>query len=128
MKSQAVREDEAKQPQEDKLVSTVAAAAAARVIGIDDLVNANKPPGNSDTPTSPSDEPTSAGDPGKSEEKSEDKPASDNNGISPEEKPASPKEPDSLKEEGPVVEEIAEADRVRAELFNENLDQGVEAV
>jgi len=32
-----------------------------------------------------------------------------------------------LKEQGPVVEEVAEADRVRAELFNENPDQGVEA-
>ena len=125
-KSQAVRDDEVKQPQEDKLVSTVA-AGAARVVNIDDLAEDNKSSSSSNTPTSPSDESTSTGNLDKPEEKSEIKPTSDSSGTSPEE-PASPKEPDSSKEQGPVVEEVAEADRVREELFNENPDQGVEAV
>ena len=122
-KSQAIQDEEAKQPPEDKLVSTVA-AAAAKVININDFVKANKPSDNSDTPISPSDGPTTAGN---SEEKPEAEPTSDNSGTSSEGEPVSAEEPESLKEQGPVEEEIAEADRVRGELFNDNPDQGVEA-
>jgi len=126
VKSQGVRDDEAKQPPDDKLVSTVA-AGAAQVINIDDLAKANKPSEGSDTPISPSDELTSTGNSDKPEGKSEDKSTSDGSSTSSKEEPASTKEPEPLKEQGPVVEEVAEADRVRAELFNENPDQGVEA-
>ena len=125
-KSQAIRDDEAKQPQEDKFISTVA-AAAAKVIKIDDLAKANKPSDNSDTPISPGDESTSAGNPNGSEEKFGDKSTSENSGNPSGEEPVSAKESDLLKEQGPVVEEVAEADRVRAELFDENPHQDVEA-
>jgi len=125
-KSQGVRDEEVKQPPEDKLVSTVA-AAAAKVVNIDDLAKANKPSDGSDTPISSSDKPTSTSNSDKPAEKSEDKSTSDNNSISSGGEPASAKEPEPLKEQGPVVEEVAEADRVRAELFNENPDQGVES-
>lgn len=125
-KSQGIQDEEAKQPPEDKLVSTVA-AAAAKVINIDDLAKANKPSDGSSPPISSSDGPTSTRNPDKPAEKSEDKLTSDDNSTSFEEEPASAKEPEPLKEQGPVVEEVAEADRVRAELFNENPDQGVEA-
>lgn len=124
-KSQTVQHEEAKQPLEDKVVSTVA-VAAAKVVNIDDLAKANKPSDSSDKPISPSDQSTSIGNSDKSDQKTEDKPAGDS--ISSEEKPASTKEPEPPKEQGPVAEEVAEADRVRAELFNENTDQpGVEA-
>lgn len=125
-KSQGVRDDEAKQPPEDKFVSTVA-AVAAKVANIDDLAKANKPSDTSGTPTSPSDESTSTGNSDKPEEKSEDKPTSDDSSTSSEGEPATTKEPEPLKEQGPVVEEVAEADRVRAELFDDSPDQGVEA-
>ena len=125
-KSQAIQDDEAKQPPEDKVVSTVA-AAAARIINIDDLAKANKPSESSDTPISPSDESTSTGNSDKLDQKTEDKLTSNGDSASVEEGPASAKEPEPPKEHGPVVEEVAEADRVRAELFNENPDQGVEA-
>ena len=97
------------------MVSTVAVAVAG-VINIDDLVKANEPSDGSDTPISPSDESTYTGNSDKSDRKTEDKPASDN----------SAQEPEPSKEQGPVAEEVAEADRVRAELFDENPDQDVE--
>jgi hypothetical protein len=100
---------------------------AAKVVNLDDLVKANKPSDGSDTPTSPSDESTSTGNSDKSEEKPEDKSTSDNSGTSSEEEPTSTKGPEPLKEQGPIAEEVAEADRVREELFNENPGQGVEA-
>jgi len=124
-KSQGVRDDEAKPPPEDKLVSTVA-AAAAKVINIDDLAKANKDSDNSGTSVSSNGGSTTVGNSDKPEEKSEDKPTSGETSTSPEEEPVSTKEPEPLKEQGPVVEEIAEADRVRAELFDENPGQGVE--
>jgi len=129
-KSQGVRDDEVKQPPEDKLVSTVAAAAAG-VINIDDLAKANKDSDNPGTSVFSSGGSTSVGNADKPEEKSEDKPtsgesSSSSSSSSSEEEPASTKEPEPLKEQGPVVEEIAEADRVRAELFDENPGQGVE--
>ena len=125
-KSQAIWEEEAKQPPEDKVVSTVA-AAAARVINIDELAKANKPSDDSDTPISTGDESTPAGNSDKLDQKSEDKQTSDDDSVSSAEEPAPAKESEPSKEQGPVVEEVAEADRVRAELFNENPDQGVEA-
>lgn len=124
MKSQGVRDDEAKQPPEVKLVSTVA-AAAAKVINIDDLAKANKPSDSSDTPISPGDQSTSTGHP---EEKPKDEPTTDSSSTPPRDESTSIKGPESLKEQGPVIEEVAEADRVRAELFDENPDQSVEAV
>jgi hypothetical protein len=60
-------------------------------------------------------------------EKPEDRSTSDDGKTSSDVEPASASEPEPPKEQGPVVEEIAEADRVRAELFDENPDQGVEA-
>jgi len=125
-KSQAVRDEEAKQPPEDKVVSTVA-AAAARVVNAGNLAEDNKPSDSSDTPTSPSDEFTSTENSDKSEEKPEDNSTSDNGSNSLEQETVSAKEPEPPKEQGPVVEEVAEANRVRAELFNENPDQDVEA-
>jgi hypothetical protein len=118
-KSQVILDEEAKQPPEDKVVSTVA-AAAAKVINIDDLAKANKPLGSSDTPIPPSDQSTSTGN-------SDTSGKSEGNTTSLKEEPTSAKEPEPLKEQGPVVEEVAEADRVRAELFNENPDRGGEA-
>ena len=124
-KSQAIREDEAKQPPEDKVVSTVTAAAAARVVNIDDLAKTHKPSDSSDTPISLSDEPTSTGNSDKLDQKAEDKSSDDSASSVEEPDPAEESEPP--KEQGPVEEEVAEADRVRAELFNENPRQGVEA-
>lgn len=126
MKSQAIRDEEAKQPPEDKVVSTVA-AAAARVVNVGDLAGTNKPSDSSDTPSLPSNEFTSTGNSDKSEEEPEDESTSDDSSKSLEQETVSDKEPEPPREQGPVVEEVAEADRVRAELFNENPDQGVEA-
>jgi hypothetical protein len=125
-KSQAIRDDEAKQPPEDKVVSTVA-AAAARVININDLVKTNKPSDNSDTPISTSGEPTSIGNSDKVDQKTENNLTSSEVSASSEEGQTPVKESEPSKEQGPVVEEVAEADRVRAELFDESPDQGVEA-
>lgn len=126
-KSQAVWDVEAKQPPEDRVVSTVA-AAAARVINIDDLVKANKPSDSFDIPISPSNEPTSTVNSDKLDRKTEDESRSGGGGGgSSEGDPAPARESEPPKEQGPVIEEVAEADRVRAELFNENPDQGVEA-
>jgi len=124
VKSQAIQDEEAKQPPEDKVVSTVA-VTAAKVVNVDDLAGANKASDSSDTPISPSDQSTSTRNSDKSDQKTEDRPAGD--GTPSEEKPASDKEPEPPKEQGPVVEEVAEADRVRAELFNKNPDQAAEA-
>jgi len=125
-KSQAVWDVEAKQPPEDRVVSTVA-AAAAQVVNIDDLAKANKPSDSFDIPVSPSDEPTSTVNSDKMDRKTEDESRSGGSGASSEGEPAPAIESEPPKEQGPVVEEVAEADRVRAELFNENPDQGVEA-
>ena len=105
------------------MVSTVAIAAAG-VVNIDDLVKVDKP---SDTPISPTGESASSGNSDKSDQKPEEKSTSDNSNTSSEEELASAKEPELPKEQGPVVEEVAEADRVRAELFKENPDQSLEA-
>lgn len=114
VKSQAMQDEEVKQDPEDKVVSTIA-AAPARVINPDELDNGNKPSDSSDTSATSSDEPTSTGNSDNSDQNTGDKLTSDGNN----------KEPEPSKEQGPVVEEVAEADRVRAELFNENIDQGV---
>lgn len=114
-KSQAVQDEEVKQPPEDKVVSTIA-VAPARVINPDELHDGDRPSDSSDTSTTPSDESTPTGNSDNSDQKTEEKSTSD----------VGSKEPDPSKEQGPVVEEVAEADRVRAELFNENIDQGVE--
>lgn len=126
-KSQAVRDDEAKQPPEEKVVSTVTAAAAARIVNVDDLAKTHKPSDSSDTPISPSDEPTSTGNSDELGQKTEDKPTSGDDSASSVEEPSPPKESEPPKEQGPVEEEVAEADRVRAELFNENPHQDAEA-
>lgn len=123
-KSQTIRDEEATQPPEGKVISTVA-IAAAKVVNVDDIAKANKASDSSDTPISPSDQSTSTGNSDKSDQKTEDGPAGD--GAPSEGEPVFVKEPEPSKEQGPVVEEVAEADRVRAELFNENPDQGVEA-
>lgn len=115
VKSQGMRDDEMKQPPEDKVVSTVA-AAAARLINADELYNDDKPSDSSDTSATSSDESTSTKISDNSDQATEDKSTSDGGS----------EEPELSKEQGPVVEEVAEADRVRAELFNENTDQGVE--
>lgn len=120
VKSQAVQDDEARQPPEEKVVSTVS-VAAARVINADELVKPKKLADSPDTRIPPSDESTSSGNSDQSDEKPEDRPTSDERST------ISRGDLEPQKEHGPVVEEIAEADRVRAELFNENPDQGVEA-
>lgn len=125
-KSQAVQDDEAKQPPEEKVVSTVAAAAAARIANVDELANLTEHPESSVSPLN--DESTPSGSMDQTEEKPQDESTSGDISASSDEEPASTNEPEPPKEHGPVVEEIAEADRVRAELFEENPDQGVEAV
>lgn len=119
-KSQAVQDEEARLPPEEKVVSTVA-VAKAKVINADELAKLNMLPDIPDTPIPPNDESTSSGNLDQSGEKPEETPMSDDSSTS------SGGEPEPQKEHGPVVEEIAEADRVRAELFDENPDQGVEA-
>ena len=99
------------------MVSTVA-AAAARVVNADELAKLNVKP---DTRTRPRDESTPSGIPDQSTEGFE--PTSD---VTSNERSASISESEPLKEHGPVAEEVAEADRVRAELFDENPDQNVE--
>ena len=124
-KSQAVRDEEARQPPEDKVVSTVA-AAAAKVVNIEELDKLNKHPDSSDTPAPTMEELDPNENSNQSDEKPEDRSTSDDGKPSSDREPASASEPEPPKEQGPVVEEIAEADRVRAELFDENPDQGVE--
>jgi len=55
-KSQAVRDEEAKQPPEEKVVSTIAAAVAG-VVNIDDLTKAEKPSDDSGLHIPPNDGP-----------------------------------------------------------------------
>ena len=123
-KSEAIRIEEAKQPPEQKVVSTVA-VAAAKVINVDDLVKLNEPSDNPETPTLPNDKSTPDKNADQLDKTPEDKPTSDDSSTTSEGEPVPTTEPP--KKQGPVVEEVAEADRVREELFNENLDQGVEA-
>jgi hypothetical protein len=123
-KSQAIRIEEAKQPQEQKVVSTVA-VAAAKVINADELVKLNELPNNLGTPTLPNDKSTPDKNADQSDKTPEDKPTSDDGGTTSEGEPVVTNEPP--KKQGPVVEEVAEADRVREELFNENSDQDVGA-
>ena len=119
-KSQAVRDEEARQPPEEKVVSTVA-VAAARVVNADELAKLKNLPDSPDTHITSSDELTPSGNSDQSDKKPEDTSTSDDTSTS------SGGEPELQKEQGPVLEEVAEADRVREELFNENPDQGVEA-
>jgi hypothetical protein len=102
------------------VVSTVA-VTAARVENVDDLAKLKILADSPDTRSSPSDESTPSGNSDQSDEKPEEGSTSDQSstpsggGLEPQ------------KEQGPVVEEVAEADRVRAELFDEGPDQGLEA-
>ena len=119
-KSQAIQDEEARQPPEEKVVSTIA-VTAARVVNAEEFAKLDKLPDNPDTRIPPSDGPTPSGNLDQPDEKPGDRSTSDESSIS------SGGELEPQKEHGPVVEEIAEADRVRAELFNENPDQDVEA-
>jgi len=119
-KSQAVRDDEARQPPEDKVVSTVA-VAAAKVVNAKELAKPPKLPDSPDVRIPSIDESTPSGNPDQSDEKPSDRPTSDETSTS------SGQQLEPPKEHGPVVEEVAEADRVRAELFDENPEQDVEA-
>jgi hypothetical protein len=117
VKSQAVQNEEAMQPPEEKVVSTVA-VTAARVANVDELAQLKKLPDNAETPIPPNDEPITSGSSDQSDE---------NISVSDVSNTSSGGELEPQKEHGPVVEEVAEADRVRAELFDENPDQDVEA-
>lgn len=119
-KSQAVQDEEARQPPEEKVVSTVA-VTAAKVANINELVNLKTIPDGPDTRIPAGDESTPSGNPDQSDEKPGDRSTSNDSNTS------SKGELEPQKEHGPVVEEVAEADRVRAELFDENIDQDVEA-
>ena len=120
VKSQAVQDEEARQPPEEKVVSTVG-VMAAKVVNVDEVFQLEKLLDNPDTIIPPSDKPASSGNSDQLDEKSEDRPTSDETSTS------SEGEPEPQKEHGPVVEEIAEADRVRAELFDENPNQDAES-
>lgn len=116
-KSQAIRDEEARQPPEEKVVSTVA-VVGARVVNADEL--AKKLAEDADTHILPSDESTPSGNSDQSNEKPEDGSTSGDSSTS------SGGELEPQKEQGPVLEEVAEADRVRAELFNESPNQDTE--